>query len=561
MKEFEVIIDNLKVKATPNQTILEVAKNAGIIIPTLCFLKDINEPADCRVCVVEVEGAKHLVTSCNTLVTPNMIIKTSSPKVLDSRKTTVELLLSNHNKNCLSCSKNTKCTLQSLSKTLNCNADRFKGAEIKRIPDRTNPCIERDESKCILCGRCVSVCAKRQGVHAINKVGRGFDTTIGCAYEKGLGNSTCVGCGQCVLVCPTGALKETSHLNKVIDILNDDSIETVVQVAPSVRVALAEEFGAPIGTFCEGKIATALRRIGFNHVYDVNTGADFTIVEESKELIDRITNHTAPLPMFTSCCPGWYKFLEEFEPDMLPHLSTCKSPNEMLGSLVKEYFKKQGKDVKIISIMPCTAKKQEITKYSVIDAILTTRELAELIKYKNIDFNFLPDSKFDEPFGLYSGAGLIFGATGGVMEAALRTAYSYLNKSEKPLDIKTVRESIGKKEVEIVTDSRTLRVAIINGLGNAKSYLEDIKSGKAKVDFVEFMACPGGCVNGGGQPYVDYSKVNLKEVIKKRTEPLYLKDTEITLRESHKNEGVLNVYKELLNNDKHLIHKLLHNQK
>ena len=558
MEQFEIIIDNQKVKVNSNQTILEAAKSIGINIPTLCFLKDINEPASCRVCVVEVEGARNLVTSCNTKVRPNMVVKTNSDKVLNARKTTIELLLSNHNKNCLSCSKNLNCTLQKLSKDLHCNADRFTGEVTKSEIDFSSPSIVRDQSKCILCGRCVAVCSSRQGVDAIGKIGRGFNTSIGCAFETGLDKSTCVGCGQCINVCPTGALREANDINKVLNFLNDENVETVVQVAPSVRVALAEEFGAEIGTFCEGKMVSALRKIGFNHIYDVNVAADFTIVEESKELLDRINNKTAPLPMFTSCCPGWYKFAEEFAPEFIPNISTCKSPNEMLGSLVKYYFEKQNKKVKIVSIMPCTAKKHEIRRNGEIDANLTTRELAELIKYKNIDFNSLKDEKFDNPFGTYSGAALIFGATGGVMEAALRTANKYLNKTEKPADIEVVRKSIGRKEVEIKTDTITLKVAIVNGLQNAKNLLQDIKDGKADFHFIEVMACPGGCVNGGGQPIVDYSKTPLSEVISKRTAPLYKEDSSNSVRASHENKAVLEVYKNLLNNDKQLIHKLLH---
>jgi len=558
MEQFEIIIDNQKVKVNSNQTILEAAKTIGINIPTLCFLKDINEPASCRVCVVEVEGARNLVTSCNTKVRPNMVVKTTSERVLNARKTTIELLLSNHNKNCLSCSRNLNCTLQKLSKEFHCNSDRFTGEVTESEIDFSSPSIVRDQSKCILCGRCVAVCSSRQGVDAIGKIGRGFNTTIGCAFEKGLDKSTCVGCGQCINVCPTGALRETNDINRVLNFLNDKDVETVVQVAPSVRVALAEEFGAEIGTFCEGKMVSALRKLGFDHVYDVNVAADFTIVEESKELLDRINNKTAPLPMFTSCCPGWYKFAEEFAPEFIPNISTCKSPNEMLGSLVKYYFEKQNKKVKVVSIMPCTAKKHEIRRNGEIDANLTTRELAELIKYKNIEFNSLQDEKFDNPFGTYSGAALIFGATGGVMEAALRTANKYLNKDAKPADIEVVRNTIGRKEVEIKTDTITLKVAIVNGLQNAKNLLKDIKEGKADFHFVEVMACPGGCVNGGGQPIVDYSKTPLTEVIKKRTAPLYKEDSSNSVRASHENKAVQEVYKNLLNNDEKLIHKLLH---
>lgn len=561
MKEYEIIIDDIKVKVNDEDTILTAGKKAGIIIPTLCFLKDVNEPAGCRVCVVEVEDVRNLVTACNYHVRPSLVVRTASPKVLAARKATVELLLSNHNKNCLSCNRNLNCELQRLSKTLGCNETRYEGKMSKNSIDNSSESIVRDESKCILCSRCVSVCAKWQACHAISKVKRGFETQIGCAFEKGLKHSTCVGCGQCVLVCPTNALSEKNDINRVLRMLNDKSKELVVQVAPSVRVALAEEFGHPIGTFNEGKMITSLRRLGFNHVFDVNTGADFTIVEESKELINRITKGTGPLPMFTSCCPGWYKYMELFAPEYKENISTCKSPNEMLATLVKYYFRqKEDKEVRVIAIMPCTAKKHEVIKYGEIDAVLTTRELAQLIKHKNIDYNNLPEGKFDQPFGLYSGAGLIFGATGGVMEAALRTASHHLNKTPRPVDMDVVRNSIGRKEVEIKTDSKTLKVAIINGLNNARLFLKDLKEGKTTADFVEVMACPGGCVNGGGQPIVDYSKISVGEVIKKRSKPLYINDKKSQVRTSHENEQVKKVYEDLLGNDDKLIHKLLHNK-
>ena len=561
MEQFEITINGKKVLADASKTILDVAKENNIKIPTLCFLKDINEVSSCRVCVVEVEGARNLVTACSAKCAPNMVIKTNSEKVLKSRKTTVELLLSNHNKNCLSCPKNLNCELQKLSKDLGCDADEFKGEMPKYALDTSSKCIIRDNSKCILCGRCVAVCEKRQGVSAISKDHRGFVTQIGCAFENPITQSSCIGCGQCTLVCPTGALMEKNDVNMKIKYLNDPEIETVVQVAPSVRVALAEEFGNEIGTFTEKKMATALHMLGFDHVYDVNNGADFTIVEESKELIDRLTKKTGPLPMFTSCCPAWYKYVIDNEPKMIDNLSTCKSPNEMLGAIVKyKLAKETKKQIKVISIMPCTAKKMEIARDGIIDISLTTRELAELIKKQGIKYNSLPDGEFDKPFGEYSGAALLFGATGGVMEAALRTAIETIEN--KTYDVtptfEVVRNSPGRKEAEIKAGDLTLRVAIVNGLANAKKLLADIKSGKTTLDFIEVMACPGGCVNGGGQPYVDYNETELKDVIKKRSQSIYKVDEKMANRQSHKNSELKDIYKNLFKGDEHLIHELLH---
>ncbi len=557
-KEIKITIDTLSVSCKSDQTILEVAKENGIDIPTLCFLKNLNEPAGCRVCVVEVEGIRNLVPACKTKVFENMVVKTGSDRVLSSRKTTVELLLSNHNKDCLSCSKNLKCKLQAMSKKFGCDEHKYAGAISGERLDLSSKCITRDDSKCILCGKCVSVCAKRMASFAINKIGRGFESKVGCAYDEGFENSTCIGCGQCVLVCPTGALMEQFSLKNTIEYLNNPEYETVVQVAPAVRVAIAEEFGYDIGTFSEGKLAAALRRLGFDHIYDVNIAADFTIVEESKELVDRIKNKTGPMPMFTSCCPGWYNYVELVEPGLLDNLSTCKSPNEMLGSLVRYHHKQiSDKPLKIIAVMPCTAKKKEITRHGEVNEVITTRELAQLIKHKNINFDKLPDEEFDQPFGIYSTAGLIFGVSGGVMEAALRTVSSLIGSDEK-IDFETVRYSPGRKEVQLKTPSGQLNLAIISGIANARELIEDIKSGKTNVDFVEVMACPGGCINGGGQPFVDYDEIDLKEVIEKRTSVIYNKDKKSDLRSSHQNQHVLDVYNNLLKNDHELIHSLLH---
>ena len=412
----EVVIDNKKVIADDSETILQVARRSGIEIPTLCYLKDVNEPASCRVCVVEVEGMRNLCTACSTKVRDGMIIKTNTTKVLKARKNAIELLLSNHSQNCLSCPKNLQCDFQKL-----CNqfgvSNKFEGEMGDFEIDDSNHAIVRDESKCILCGKCVAVCKKKQGCSAIAKINRGFETKVGTAFDKPMQDSACVGCGQCVLVCPTGALTQKNNVNQVLDILEEKDVIKIAQVAPAVRVSIAEAFGNEIGTFAEGKMVTALKQIGFDYVFDVNNGADFTVIEEAAELIEKLQSGK-DLPLFTSCCPAWFNYCEKNYPEYAKNMSSSKSPNEMLGSLVTHYFEKQGKKVKIVSVMPCTAKKREVLAHGVIEQSITTRELAELIKLKGIDFNALEDSKFDDPFGEYTGGALIFGVTGGVTEAA-----------------------------------------------------------------------------------------------------------------------------------------------
>ena len=553
--EIKITIDGLECLCDSNQTILDVAKKNGFDIPTLCFLKDINEPASCRVCMVEVEGMPKLVTSCSTKVKDGMIVHTNSNKVIKARKEAMELLLSNHNKNCLSCPKNLKCDFQKLCEKFNCDADKYAGETSKNLVDDSNHAIVRDDSKCILCGKCVSVCAKRQGCSAITKINRGFNTKIGTSFDKPLQESTCVGCGQCVLVCPTGALTQKTELDEVLNILDEDVIK-VAQVAPSVRVAIGEEFGEEIGSFAEGKMVTALKKCGFDYVFDVNMGADFTIVEEAQELIEKLQSGKG-LPLFTSCCPAWFNYCEKFYPEYVHNMSSSKSPNEMLGSLVKYYFESMGKKVKIVSVMPCTAKKREILARGTIDKSITTRELAQLIRLKNINFENLPESKFDDPFGEYTGAGLIFGVTGGVTEAALRYALFKLTGKKQDI-VQDVRYSEGVKEVIVNLPDREVSLAIVHGLANAPKVMEAIKNGDKKYDFVEIMACPGGCVNGGGQPFVDYRKIDVNEVIKKRSETIYKVDGNMKFKSTQENEGVKKIYRDLLKGDHELIHKLLH---
>lgn len=549
-------IDGIPVVADSNDTILEVAKKVKIDIPTLCFLKNINEPASCRICVVEIEGLKKLMTSCTTKVREGMVVKTNSSRVINARKKVMELLLSNHNKNCLNCPKNLKCYFQSLCEKFSVNTERYAGETSSNTIDDSNHAIVRDDSKCILCGKCISVCAKRQGCSAITKINRGFATKIGTAFDRPLQESPCVGCGQCVLVCPTGALTQKTEIHEVLDLLDEKDVIKVAQVAPAVRVAIGEEFGEKIGSFAEGKMVSALKAIGFDYVFDVNMGADFTVVEEANELIEKLTSGK-DLPLFTSCCPAWFNYCEKFYPDYVKNLSTSKSPNEMLGSLVKYFFESQGKKVKIVSIMPCTAKKREILARGTIDKSLTTRELAQLIRLKSINFERLDDSKFDDPFGEYTGAGLIFGVTGGVTEAALRYA-TYKLTGKKQDIIESVRYSDGVKEVTVNLGDKKLNLAIVHGLANAPKVMDALQSGDKKYDFVEVMACPGGCVNGGGQPFVDYNLHDVNEVILKRSQSIYNADGNMKFKSTEDNKGVKKIYKDVLHDDKALIHKLLH---
>jgi len=554
--EVEIIIDGRKVKVDSSTTILQAAKKINIDIPTLCYLKDINEPASCRVCVVEVEGAKNLVTACTTKVRDGMVVKTNSSKVIRARKTALELLLSNHNKNCLNCPKNLKCDFQKLCEQFHCDTEKFAGATTENRIDDTNHSIVRDMSKCILCGKCVSVCAKLQGCSAITKINRGFETKVGASFDRCMQESSCVGCGQCVLVCPTGALTQKNDIPAVLDILEKEDVIKIAQVAPAVRVSIGEEFGAKIGTFSEGKMVSALKEIGFDYVFDVNMGADFTVIEEAQELIQHL-NTNNKYPLFTSCCPAWFNYVQKNYPDMEKHLSSTKSPNEMLASIVKYYFEQQGKKVEIVSVMPCTAKKREVFAHGVISRSITTRELGELIRLKGINFNTLEDRKFDDPFGEYTGGALIFGVTGGVTEAALRYAVHKLTGKKKNI-ITDVRDSKGVKEVMVDIGPRKANLAIVHGLANAQRVMEDIISGEKHYDFVEVMACPGGCVNGGGQTYVDYSKISATEVARKRAKSIYEADGDMKFKDAGENKGVEKIYKELFKGDHDLIHKLLH---
>ena len=563
-------INNIPVEVKEGSTILEAAKVAGINIPTLCYLKDINEIGACRVCVCEVKGARSLVAACVYPVNEGMEVFTNTEKVRKSRKTTLELLLSDHKKECLSCVRSTNCELQKLSLEYGCDENRFQGEKTKSEQDISTSYLVRDNEKCILCRRCVAVCSKVQDVAVIAPARRGFATHIACAFESDLADAPCVACGQCVAVCPTGALHEREEIDNVRDAINNPEKVVVVAAAPAVRAAIGEEFGYPIGTNTEGKMFTAMRMLGFDKVFDVNFGADLTIMEEANELLHRV-KEGGTLPMFTSCSPGWIRYVEYYYPELIPNLSSCKSPMQMFGATVKTYWaQKEGidpKNIYVVGVMPCTAKKFEKTRedesasgYPDVDAVLTTRELAKMIKTSGILYNELPDGTFDNPLGEFTGAGVIFGATGGVMEAALRTAAEEL--TGKPLDnidFKQVRGIKGIKEAEYDLNGIKVKVAVASGLTNAKQLCEKIKKGECDYTFVEVMCCPGGCVNGGGQPIQSAYTRRQVDLRSKRAKALYDEDKKSVIRKSHENEGVQRLYKEFFGEPgSHKAHEILH---
>ncbi len=572
MEKVTIKINGKEYQVEAGQTILNAARSVGIVIPTLCYLKKINAIGSCRVCVVEVKGARSLVTACVYPITDGMEITTNSPAVLKSRKMTLELILSNHKRKCLSCVRSGNCELQTLSNEYGLEEVRFGiDEDDEKFPiEESNGIIIRDNNKCILCRRCVAACREQQAVSVIGANNRGYNTSIGCAFEKGLANVPCVSCGQCIINCPTGALTERDDVKKVLAAINDETKHVVVGVAPSIRVHMGEFYGYPMGTNVEGKVVAALHRMGFDGVFDVDTAADFTIMEEGTEFLSRIKNN-GPLPLITSCSPGWINYCEKFYPEFIKNLSSCKSPQGMFGALMKTYYaEKTGidpKDIVVVSIMPCTAKKDEADRpqnqasgYPDIDIAITSREFARLINLMGIKFNELPEEDFDEAFGIGSGAGHIFGATGGVMEAALRTVSEVVTGKplEKP-EFNEVRGTADIKEATYTIGDKTVNVAVASGLANAKKLLDSIKDGSKKYDFVEIMACPGGCVNGGGQPINPSGVVNFVEVRKTRAEGLYSEDAKTTIRKSHENPVVKKVYNDYLKEPgSHKAHEILH---
>lgn len=556
MNKVSITIDGIKLYVPENYTILEAAKEVNINIPTLCFLKDVNEIGCCRMCVVEVKGAKALQAACVHPVKEGMEVLTHTPKVMEARKVNLELILSNHNSRCQTCTRSwMDCELQALANKLSVDTVRFEG-EQKRLPLDIGPSIVRDPNKCILCRRCVSVCKNIQTVGVIDAVNRGFNTQISSPFGLPLSETPCVNCGQCINYCPVGALHEKSDVDRVWEAIHDPEKHVVVQTAPAVRVALGEDFEMPIGTPVTGKMVTALRMLGFDKVFDTDTGADLTIMEEGAELIDRIRGG-GKLPLITSCSPGWIKFCEHNFPDMLDNLSSCKSPHQMFGAILKTYYaEKEGIDpskIFVVSVMPCTAKKFEAARPEMqvdglpdVDVVLTTREVGKMIYDIGIDFPDLGDSDFDNPFGTASGAGAIFGATGGVMEAALRTVADLLNGSSADnFEYEEVRGLDGIKIANIKVADLTLRAAVAHGLGNARKLMEAIKAGE-EFHFVEIMACPGGCVNGGGQPLQLSDVRNWVDIRAERAKGLYKEDRNTFIRKSHNNPSVKKLYKEYL---------------
>lgn len=565
-KNITLKINNIPVTVPEGTTILEAARKAHIEIPTLCYLKDVNCVGSCRMCLVEATGARGLVAACVYPVAEGMEVRTNTEKCRQSRKMTLELLLSKHKKKCLSCERNHNCELQKLSLGYGVDEDRFEGENFVLPIDDAAPAVVRDNDKCISCSRCVAACEK-QHVNAIGHIGRGFNVHIGSAFDMPLKDSVCVGCGQCIVACPVGALSERSSIDDVWSALSDSTKQVVFFTAPSVRATLGEAFDMPVGTNVEGKMVAALRRLGPAHVFNMDVTADLTIMEEASELINRIKTGK-PMPMFTSCCPGWVKFVEKKYPDMIPHLSTCKSPQQMFGALLKSYWcEKNGIDPKnlyVVSVIPCTAKKNECKREEMkndVDAAITTRELARMIKTAGIKFTELPDEEFDNPFAIATGGGAIFGATGGVMEAALRTAAHMMDGSFEVIDFFALRGSNPIKEATYLVAGNTVRVAVASGLANAETIIKQIQSGEKQYDFIEIMACPGGCVNGGGQPTLSDSVRNSVELKESRAKALYTADVKNEIRRSVDSPVMDVIYNDyFMFPNSHKAHEILHTE-
>lgn len=570
MEMVNIKINNMPLSVPKGISILEAARMAGIEITTLCYLKKINEIGACRICMVEVKGARSLVTACVYPVNEGMEIFTNTERVRKSRKMTLELILSTHDRKCLSCVRSGTCELQQLCKEFGVDDEgRFDGANPVHEYDDSAIHMIRDNGKCILCRRCVAAC-QAQHISVIGANARGFDTHIGSAFERPLDSVACVSCGQCIVNCPTGAIYEKDDTAKVLEAINDPEKFVVVHTAPSIRVTLGECFGMHIGTNVQGKMVAALRRLGFDKVFDTDFGADLTIVEEANEFLGRVQNGGV-LPMITSCSPGWIKYCEHYYPDMLDHLSTCKSPQQMSGAIIKTWYaEKMGidpKDIVVVGIMPCTAKKFETKRddqaasgYPDVDYSLTTRELGRMIESAGIYFKHLPDEEFDNPLGDSTGAAVIFGATGGVMEAALRTAVEKLSGEElKSLDFTEVRGTDGIKEASYTVNGMEVKVCVVSGLANANTIMEKVKNGTADYHFIEIMGCPGGCVNGGGQPIQHAVVRNFVDLRARRAAALYEADKDMPLRKSHESEAVKRLYDEFLGEPgSHKAHEVLH---
>ncbi|MDD2225985.1 MAG: NADH-dependent [FeFe] hydrogenase, group A6 [Dysgonamonadaceae bacterium] len=576
----KITVNHQPIEVDEGMTIWQACNSIGINIPSLCYFKDISANASCGVCVVEVKGVQTLLRSCITEVTEGMEIITDSPRVREARKVNVELLLANHPEDCLQCDRNLNCELQQLAFNLGIHEKRFVRTRKEHVnKDETSLSLVRDPEKCILCGRCVAVCEQIQSVKAIDFSGRGLKTKISTFWDTGLGNSICINCGQCALICPTGAITERSAINEVWNELHDPEKVVVVQTAPAVRVGIGEAMGLPYGSLVTGQMVASLRKLGFSKVFDTDFAADLTIVEEANELVERIENK-GTLPMITSCSPGWIKFIEHFFPSSLPHLSTCKSPQQMFGAIAKTYYAEQAgidpRNIVVVSIMPCTAKKFEARRPEMDDAfrywkeklhlsekehfydvdyVLTTRELARMFKEVGIDFSNLPEEEFDSPLGVSTGAGVIFGATGGVMEAALRTAYEVITGSQLTnVDFVAVRGMEGIKEAEIDLNGTRLKVAVAHTLSNARTLLEQIENGTSPYTFIEVMTCPGGCLGGGGQPIPTDEEIRLK-----RAESIYLEDKNKPIRKSHENPEIQYLYRHFLQKPlSEKAHHLLH---
>ena len=570
-KNVTLTIDGKKITVPSGTTVLEAARKLDIDIPTLCFLKEINEVGNCRMCLVEIEGVRGYKASCVYPVEEGMVVRTNTKDLLDTKRTILELLLSSHEKKCLTCIRNTNCRLQDLAKRFGIEDLDYEGAMPESDFDDSSACIVRNTAKCILCRRCINICSKVQGVAAIDNVNRGFNSKVGVALDMKMKDSTCVGCGQCVIHCPVGALTEKSNVRELNKALADPKKVVIIQTAPATRATIGEEFGMPIGSLVTGKLVSGLKRLGFDKVFDTDLGADITIMEEATEFIERLKNNRN-LPMITSCSSGWITYAEKFYPELLNHLSTTKSPMEIMGTIIKTYYAQKEnidpKDIYSVALMPCSAKKAEILRDELklkdglmaVDNVITVREMARLMKESNIDLSILDEEEYDNPLGEATGAGHIFGTTGGVMEAALRSVSYLLDKTEiENVEFKSIRGFKGIKEAKIEINGKIHNIAVAQGLANVSKLMDEIKQGKSKYSFIEVMTCPGGCINGGGQPLVsDYvaSKIDYKKL---RAKALYKADKKAKYRKSHENPEVKRLYDEFLENPNgKKAHELLH---